>query len=108
MRLHEQSAQSQRQARRSQQTARDEIYRRLDGKVMEVDNTDTAVVAVVTTRELIRLVEAESNIVKTEAMAQRSYDIHRMASSATSPAAGSIEDFVAALESERHEDPEPL
>jgi hypothetical protein len=53
--LHRQSAQSQRKARRSQAKVRAEVYKRLEGKVVEVDDTNTVVVAVVTTRELTEL-----------------------------------------------------
>ena len=97
--LHRQSAQSQRKARQSQARARAELYSRLEGEVLTVDNGEV-VVATVTTRELIGLVEAESNIVKVEAMAQRSYDVHRMTSSQAAPHAGSIEDFIGQLEQE--------
>jgi hypothetical protein len=102
MALHEQSARSQRDARRSQIHARREIKRRLAGKVLEQDDTGAVVVAVVTTRELIGLVEAESNIVKTEAMAQRSYDVHRSVVAGVNPAAGTVEDFITAVEEEEN------
>ena len=35
-------------------------------------------------------------------MAQRSMDVHRMATNATNPAAGSIEDFIDRLKHEEH------
>jgi hypothetical protein len=89
MRLYRQSAQSQRNARKSQQKLRDEVYQRLEGQVMEVTN-----------RELIGLMEAESNLVKVEAMAQRSYTVHRVVERAASPQAGSIEEFITQLEQE--------
>jgi hypothetical protein len=100
MRLHRQSAKAQRSARRSQRAAREEITRRLEGKVLELDETGAVVVAVVTTRELIGLVQAESDIVKTEAMAQRSYDVHRSVVAGVNPGAGSVEDFITAVEDE--------
>ena len=61
------------------------------------------VVEGVTTREIIGAMEAENNSVKVEAMAQRSMDVHRMATSATNPAAGSIEDFIDRLEQEEQQ-----
>ena len=48
--LHRQSAQSQGKARKSQQKARDELYRRLEGQVVEVDSAGIVVVMPVTTR----------------------------------------------------------
>jgi hypothetical protein len=102
--LHEQSAQAQRRARKSQARARAELYKRLDeGQTLEIHGNEV-VVAVVTTRELIGLVEAESNIVKTEAMAQRSYDVHRMTSQTGNPQAGTIESFIDRLEQEEQEE----
>jgi hypothetical protein len=101
MALHRQSAVSQKRARMSQGRARAELYRRLEGKIFEIDGTGEVVTAIVTTRELIGLVEAESNIVKTEAMAQRSYDVHRsVLAAASGPAVGGIEEFLTALEAE--------
>jgi len=105
--LHEQSAESQRKARRSQDRARSEIEKRLEGKILETDETGAVVVAVVTTRELIGLIEAESNIVKTEAMSQRSYDVHRATVNGVNPAAGTVEDFITAIEQEETTEQEP-
>jgi hypothetical protein len=48
----------------------------MKGEVKEFDGQQV-VVAIVTTGELVRAIEAESNVLKTEAMAQRSYDVHR-------------------------------
>jgi hypothetical protein len=98
--LHRQSAHSQRKARRSQAKARAELYKRLEeGQTLAIAGNEV-VVATVTTRELIGLVEAESNIVKVEAMAQRSYTVHRFASANASPRGGSIESFITQLEQE--------
>ena len=107
MKLHRQSARSQRKARQSQQRAREALYERLGGKVIELDDTGAVVVAIVTTRELIGVIEAESNIVKTEAMAQRSYDVHRSVVAGVNPAAGSVEDFIIALEQEESIEVDP-
>ena len=100
MRLHTQSAQSQRKARKSQQKLRDEVYRRLEeGQTLEIHGKEV-VVSVVTNRELIGLMEAESNLIKVEAMAQRSYTVHRVVQRAASPQGGSIEEFITQLEQE--------
>jgi hypothetical protein len=70
VKLHQQSAQSQKKARVSQARARAELYKRLDeGQTFEIHGNEV-IVSTVSNRELIGLVEAESNIVKTEAMAQ--------------------------------------
>jgi hypothetical protein len=58
------------------------------------------VVEKVTTRELIGAMEADSNEVKVEAMAQRSMDVHRMLTRAGTPQGGSIEEFIDRLEQE--------
>jgi hypothetical protein len=100
MRLHRQSAQSQRKARKSQQKLRDELYRRLDeGQTLEIHGNEV-VLSLVTNRELIGMVEAESNLIKVEAMAQRSYTVHRVVVRAASPQAGSIESLIEQLEQE--------
>ena len=83
--------------------------KRLDeGQTLDIQGNEV-VVATVTTRELIGLFEAESNSIKVEAMAQRSYTVHCVVARAASPRGGSIEDFIAALEQEepdrRHGDP---
>jgi hypothetical protein len=75
------SAKAQRQARVSQRMARVEIYRRLRAKV--APGTDGKTEAKVeaerpSSGELIRLMEAEANLVKDEAMAQRSYKLATM------------------------------
>ena len=100
MRLHEQSAQSQRKARKSQQKLRDELNRRLDEGQTLVIHGNEVVVSVVTNRELIGAMEAESNLIKVEAMAQRSYTVHRVVRRAASPQGGSIEEFLDRLEQE--------
>ena len=94
--LHRQSAQSQRKARKSQQKARDELYRRLEGQ----DSTGTVVVMPVTTRELIGMMEAESNLIKVESMSQRSYTVHRVVARSANPQGASIEEFIGRLEEE--------
>jgi hypothetical protein len=100
MRLHRQSAHSQREARKQTAKLRAEFNRRLEEGQTLVIHGNEVVVEVVTTREIIGAMEAENNRVKVEAMAQRSMDVHRMAINATNPAAGSIEDFIDRLEAE--------
>ena len=100
MRLHRQSAHSQRKARKQTAKLRAELNRRLEEGQTLVIHGNEVVVEVVTTSELIGAMEAENNSVKVEAMAQRSMDVHRMATSATNPAIGSIEDFIDRLEHE--------
>jgi hypothetical protein len=100
MRLHRQSAHSQRKARKQTAKLRAELNRRLEEGQTLVIHGNEVVVEVVTTRELIGAMEAENNSVKVEAMAQRSMDVHRMATSATNPSAGSIEAFIDRLEQE--------
>jgi hypothetical protein len=111
MRLHRQSAQAQRKARESQAKLRAELYRRLEeGQTLAIHGNEV-VVSVVTNRELIGMAEMESNSVKVEAMAQRSYDVHRAVTSSTHPQGGSIEDFIDRLEQEEateSPDAEPL
>ena len=58
--------------------------------------------SVVTNRELIGMAEMESNSIKVEAMAQRSYTVHRAVARATSPPGGNIEEFITRLEQEEH------
>ena len=100
MRLHEQSALSQRKARKSQQKLRDEFYKRLgEGQTLVIHGNEV-VVSVVTNRELIGVMEAESNLIKVEAMAQRSYTVHRVVQRAASPQGGSLEEFLDRLEQE--------
>jgi hypothetical protein len=98
--LHKQSARSQRKARESQARARAELYKRLDeGQTLEIHGNEV-VVSVVTNRELIGIVEMESNSVKVEAMAQRSYDVHRMITRDGNPQGGSVDEFIDRLEQE--------
>ena len=101
--LHRQSARAQRKARQSQAKLRAELYKRLAGDVLEVRDGEV-VVAVVSNRELIGMAEMESNSIKVEAMAQRSYTVHRLASATANPQGGSIEEFIGQLEQEESTD----
>jgi hypothetical protein len=58
------------------------------------------VVSVVTNRELIGLMEAESNLIKVESMGQRSYTVHRVVAGTSAPQGGSMEEFIDRLEQE--------
>jgi hypothetical protein len=100
VKLHRESAIAQRKARESQAKLRAELYRRLEeGQTLEIHGNEV-VVSVVTNRELIGMAEMESNSVKVEAMAQRSYTVHRLASATATPQGGSIEEFIDRLEQE--------
>ena len=69
IRLHLQSAHSQRKARRQTAKLRAELNRRLeDGQTLVIHGNEV-VVEVVTTREIIGAMEAENNGIKVEAMA---------------------------------------
>lgn len=94
--LHHESAREQRKARRNMASMRAELTKRLQGLTMEHDG-QRVVVAIVTTGELVRAIEAEANVVKTEAMAQRSYDVHNALLRAGGPngVSGSFEDWLA-------------
>ena len=70
------SAENQAKARRNQDEARRELDKRLEGTPVEY-NGETVVVTTVTTREILAALKAESDIVKVEALAQRSYDVHQ-------------------------------
>ena len=111
LRLHRQSAHSQRKARQQTAKLRAELNRRLDeGQTLEIHGNEV-VVSVVTTREIIGAMEAENNGIKVEAMAQRSMDVHRMLTRDSNPQGGSIEDFIERLEQEEateRPDVEPL
>ena len=111
VKLHRESAIAQRKARESQAKLRAELYRRLEeGQTLEIHGNEV-VVSVVTNRELIGMAEMESNSVKVEAMAQRSYTVHRLASATASPQGGRIEEFIDRLEQEEtteRPDVEPL
>lgn len=98
--LHLESAKAQKRARKSQARLRAELMKRLDVGQTLVIHGNEVVVETVTNSDLIRQQEADSNAVKVEAMAQRSYDVHRMAQSTANPQAGSIEDFIGRLEEE--------
>ena len=93
--LHHESAREQRKARKSMASVRAELANRLRGTTVEYDGQQV-VVAVVTTGELVRAIEAEANVVKTEAMAQRSYDVHAALLRAGGPngVPGSFEDWL--------------
>jgi hypothetical protein len=100
MRLHRQSAVAQKRARESHAKLRAELHRRLaEGQTLVIHGNEV-VVEVVTTRELIGAMEADSNEVKVEAMAQRSMDVHRMITRGSTPQGGSIEEFIDRLEQE--------
>jgi hypothetical protein len=100
MRLHRQSAVAQKRARESHAKLRAELHRRLaEGQTLVIHGNEV-VVEVVTTRELIGAVEADSNEVKVEAMAQRSMDVHRVIVRGATPQGGSIEEFIDRLEQE--------
>jgi hypothetical protein len=100
LKLHKQSAIAQKKARESHAKLRAELHRRLaEGQTLVIHGNEV-VVDVVTTRELIGAMEADSNEVKVEAMAQRSMDVHRMISRAGTPQGGSIEEFIDRLEQE--------
>ena len=62
--------------------------------MVEVDSTGTVAVMPVTTRELIGMMETESNLIKLESMSQRSYTVHRAVARVASPQGGSIEEFI--------------
>ena len=72
--------------------------------MVEVDSTGTVAVVPVTTRELIGMMEAESNLIKVESMSQRSYSVHRVVARAASPQGGSLEEFIGQLEQEAEGD----
>ena len=97
MRLHRQSAKAQQKARESHAKLRAELHRRLEEGETLVIHGNEVVVEKVTTRELIGAMEADSNEVKVEAMAQRSMDVHRMLTRDGHPQGGSIEEFIERL-----------
>jgi hypothetical protein len=98
--LHTESATAQGEARASLAKVRAELYRRLEeGQTLEIHGNEVTV-SVVSNRDLIGLGMLDSDSVKVEAMAQRSYDVHRMAANADAPSTGSIEDFIDRLEQE--------
>jgi hypothetical protein len=98
--LHAASAEAQSAARASLAKVRAELYKRLqDGQTLEIHGNEVTV-SVVSNRDLIGLGMLDSDSVKVEAMAQRSYDVHRMAANAGAPTSGSIEDFIDKLEQE--------
>lgn len=105
MRLHRQSAKAQQNARKSHAKLREELHRRLEEGETLVIHGNEVVVEKVTTRELIGAMEADSNEVKVEAMAQRSMDVHRMITRGATPQGGSIEEFIDRLEQEETTEP---
>lgn len=76
IRIPHESAKHQAKARRNQERARQEFFKRLEGVQVEQGGRQV-VVSRVTTREVIRMLEAESNLIKSEALAQRSYAVHQ-------------------------------
>ena len=98
--LHTQSAMAQKRARKSHAKLRKELHHRLEEGETLIIHGNEVVVEKVTTRELIGAMEADSNEVKVEAMAQRSMDVHRMLTRAGTPQGGSIEEFIDRLEQE--------
>jgi uncharacterized protein with von Willebrand factor type A (vWA) domain len=100
IRVHTQSVQAQRKARKSLARIREELNRRLDeGQTLEIHGNEV-IVSTVTNRDLIGLGMLENDGIKVEAMAQRSYDVHRMTTGNANPQAGSIESFIDQLEQE--------
>lgn len=98
--VHTQSVQAQRKARKSLARIREELNRRLDeGQTLEIHGNEV-VVSTVTNRDLIGLGMLENDGIKVEAMAQRSYDVHRMTTTNVNPQGGSIESFIDQLEQE--------
>ena len=98
IRIHQESARHQAKARRNQERARQEFLKRLEGVPVEQDGRQV-VVSMVTTREVIRMLEAESNLIKVEALAQRSYAVHQSIAGPVSRGSHvGIEDFIATLD----------
>ena len=65
-------------------------------------------VTTVTTREILAALKAESDVVKVEALAQRSYNVHQAIFGHSGTGGNTIEDFIAALEPKsRREVPSP-
>ena len=58
-------------------------------------------VTTVTTRGILAAFKAESDIVKVEAVAQRSYNVHQATFGHSGTAGNTIEDFIAAVEREK-------
>jgi hypothetical protein len=100
LKMHRQSVLAQKKARASHDKLRAELHRRLDEGETLVIHGNEVVVEKVTTREIIGAMEADSNEVKVEAMAQRSLDVHRMITRGATPQGGSIEEFIDRLEQE--------
>jgi hypothetical protein len=97
---HTESIRAQRKARRSRAKMRAELNRRLvQGETLVIHGNEV-VVETVTNSDLIRQQEADANEIKVEAMAQRSYDVHRMIARDGTPQGGSIEEFIDRLEQE--------
>ena len=100
MKVHRESAENQATARRNQDAAREELDKRLEGTPVEY-NGETVLVTTVTTREILTALKAESYVIKVEALAQRSYDVHQAIFGQRGTTEGGIEDFIAALEQEK-------
>ena len=100
LKMHKQSVIAQKKARESHAKLRAELHRRLEEGETLVIHGNEVVVEKVTTREIIGAMEADSNEVKVEAMAQRSLDVHRMVTRGATPQGGSIEEFIDRLEQE--------
>ena len=96
IKIHRESAENQATARRNQDEARKELDKRLEGTPVE-HNGETIVVTTVTTREILAAFKAESDVIKVEAMAQRSYNVHQAIFGHSGTAGNTIEDFIAAL-----------
>jgi hypothetical protein len=100
LKMHRQSVIAQKKARESHAKLRAELHRRLaEGETLVIHGNEV-VVEKVTTREIIGAMEADSNEVKVESMAQRSLDVHRMVTRGATPQGGSIEEFIDRLEQE--------
>ena len=98
--LHRESAENQATARRDQDEAREEFAKRLDGTPIEY-NGEVVMVTTVTTREIVAALKAETDILKAEALAQRSYDVHQATFGHSGTAGNTIEHFIAALAPEK-------
>ena len=100
IKIHRESGENQAKARRNQDEARRELDKRLEGTPVEY-NGETVMVTTVTTREILAAFKAESDIVKVEALAQRSYNVHQATFGHSGTAGNTIEDFIAALAQEK-------
>jgi hypothetical protein len=93
--MHRESGENQARARRVRDEARQALKGRLKGVPVE-HNGQTVMVSTVRTRHVIAALEAECDVIKAEAMAQRSYEVHaRLVSGLHRLNRTSIEDFIA-------------